>query len=126
MREYVPALRALLAELLQSHAGLLAAAATSRDVARTTIARLEAAGTSAAWVQLVRGRTLELLESVGVPEENLARYARYGVEAATPPAEAARTGAIVEATTGEEVDARFPESAVGPGQPVGVGRKLAR
>jgi serine/threonine-protein kinase RsbW len=104
----------LRAELLQSQAGRLAAAATPEDVARTTIAGLEAVGITAAWVQLVRGRTLEILETSGVPEENLERYRRYDFgDAATPPAEAARTGVAVEVATGSEHDARFPESAPG-------------
>jgi serine/threonine-protein kinase RsbW len=103
----------LRAELLQSHAGRLAAAATVHDVAQTTIAGLEAAGISAAWVQILRGGKLQILDSAGVPEQNLARYRTYGLDTQTPPAEAARTGAVVEVATGAELDARFPDSAVG-------------
>lgn len=102
----------LRAELLQGQAGRLAAAATVDEVARTTISGLEAVGVTAAWIQLARGRMLEILASSGVPGANLERYRRYDLYAATtPPAEAARTGAVVEVATGSEHDARFPESA---------------
>ena len=101
------------AEVLERHAARLAAAATISAVARTTMVDLEAVGVAAAWVQLLRGDMLELVETFGVPAENHARYARYPVEQATPPAEAARQGTVVEVPTGAELDARYPEAAAG-------------
>jgi serine/threonine-protein kinase RsbW len=103
----------LRAEVLEHHAARLAAASTVRDVAATTIRDIEALGASGAWVQLVVGDSLELVEAVGVPLENLERYARYPLRNATPPAEAVRSARLVEVRTGAELDAEYPDAAIG-------------
>jgi serine/threonine-protein kinase RsbW len=64
-------------------------------------------------VQLVVGDSLELVEAVGVPLENLERYARYALTNATPPAEAVRSARLVEVKTGAELDAGYPDAAIG-------------
>ena len=101
------------AQLLESHAARLVGASTPQGVAGATIAGLEAMGITAAWVQLLHGESLELLEAIGVPTANLAEDERYGLDRPTPPAEAARTGTTVVVATGGDLDARFPEAAVG-------------
>lgn len=101
------------AELLETHAAQLSAARTPEEVARTTIARLRSLGIPAAWIQLVRGEHLEVLEAVGVPEETLSRYRRYPLDETTPPAEAARSGRPVVVATAAELEARYPPAAPG-------------
>jgi len=101
------------AELLEGHAARLVGAVTAAAVAETTVDNVCSIGVSAAWVQLVTGRHVEMLAQRGVPAENLVWSARYRLESMTPPAEAARTGEVVEVATGDEVDARYPDSAAG-------------
>jgi len=101
------------AELLEGHAARLTAARNAEEVARATLAGLEEIGVTAAWVQLLHDGTLSLVGTFGVPEENLRRYARYGLPSSTPPAEAAATGRMVVVSTGEELDARYADAAVG-------------
>ncbi len=101
------------AELLEHHAARLAAASTAHDVASTTIADVEALGASGAWVQLVVGEDLELIAAAGVPAENLERYARYPLTHTTPPAQAVRSASLVAVATGADLDAGYPDAAIG-------------
>jgi serine/threonine-protein kinase RsbW len=101
------------AEVLERHAAQLAVASTLGDVGETTISNVEAIGASAAWVQLVSGTDLELLATQAVPDENIGLYSRYPLSATTPPAEAARSGRLVEVRTAAELDERYPQAAAG-------------
>jgi serine/threonine-protein kinase RsbW len=99
------------AELLERHAGHLAAAVTPEDVARATVADLEAAGVPSTDVEVRREHdVISVLAATGVNAES--RVDRdYPLAADTPGAEAIRSGRAVDLPTGDAYDARFPTSA---------------
>ena len=99
------------AELLEQHASRLAAAATDLEVADATVAMVEEAGIALVGVERVRGGMVEVLRVSGVSADVAARFTSYPVELDTPGAAAMRTGAVFEARSPEEYDARLPGTA---------------
>lgn len=98
-------------ELLEAHAAHLVAAATSRDVALSTVADLSAAGIELAAVHALHDGLVEVLASSGIPGEGTPQTEAYGLDADTAATQAMRSGEIVEITSGDEYDRRFPARA---------------
>jgi serine/threonine-protein kinase RsbW len=101
-----------LAELLEQNAAHLAAALTVGDVAASTVGDLEGAGFDIAVVHMRNRGGIELLAAAGVPQTALDVVATLSpIDEDTLVAETIRSGRVVEARTGEELDARYPAFA---------------
>jgi serine/threonine-protein kinase RsbW len=98
-------------ELLERNAAHLAAAATARDVAESTVSDLTATGIEIAAVHALRGDLVEVLARSGIPGDQPEGRQPYRLDAHSAGAEAMRTGEIVDVKTSDEYDARFPERA---------------
>ena len=98
-------------ELLERHASHLAAAATSRDVATSTVDDLSAAGIEIAAVYALEDGLVEVLATSGVSPESLSASVPPLLDADSAGAQAMRSGEIIEIRSGDEYDRRFPAAA---------------
>jgi serine/threonine-protein kinase RsbW len=103
------------AELLERHAGRLAAASSMEEIAETTTAALEDAGLAIARVELPdgpEGTRIRIAAAAGVPDDVVAAFLPdYPLEAETPAAEAIRTGAPVDLPTRADYSVLLPTTA---------------
>ena len=96
---------------LQAVTEALAAAATPSDVGSAIVRQgVRALGARAATVYAVDedGEELELVASEGYPREMMSAWERIPLDAATPLADAIRSGEIVACASVDEIAARYP------------------
>ena len=96
------------AELLERHASHLAAAAGAQDVARSTVDDLAEAGFPFVAVFVERDGLIRSLAATGVKQATLDRIEGEPVTADLAVAEAMRTGAAIDFSSGDAYDARYP------------------
>jgi PAS domain S-box-containing protein len=99
--------------LLQSITAGLSEAVTPQAVAEVVIDRgVAALGADTGALVLARpDRALEMVRSVGLPAPIKDRFARFGIEAELPLAEAIRSNELVVIENAQDYEARFPEVA---------------
>ena len=97
-------------KLLERHASHLVAAATAADVAAATVADLSAAGVDVAVLHLVRDGRGATVATAGLPE-GAEVAAPFRLDARAPGGDAWSTREIVELTTPEDYDRRYPQTA---------------
>jgi serine/threonine-protein kinase RsbW len=103
------------AELLERNAAHLAAAATARDVARSTVSDLVEAGFEHVGIFVPRDEKIRALGARGLAPETLSRIEGRGLDAELAVAEVMRTGKPLSFTSGAEYDARYPLTAAARG-----------
>ena len=96
------------AEVLERNASHLAAAASAADVARSTVDVLAEAGFPFVAVFLEHDERIRTLAAAGLRQETLDRIDGAPLTADLAVAEAMRTGAIVDFSSGDEYDVRYP------------------
>jgi serine/threonine-protein kinase RsbW len=94
------------AELLERNATHLAAAVTVEEVARSTVADLEAAGFALAAIELQQGETVEVLAASGIGPAEHGGFPSFPLRQCSSGPEVIGAGSVVEVETG--LDETYP------------------